>query len=113
MKLGALIRAHLPDFCWQTNYEVLTMLEPLNWDITSIHIAVALNNLVDLKCVECKKIKRLWATGREQKTLPIENLFLYRWRPDAPRNHNSRGLVSPPHLAAANTVRRSDHYETV
>lgn len=111
MRLGALIRAHLPDFCWQTNYEVLTMLEPLNWDITSIHVAVALTHLVDLQCVECKKVKRLWVP-REQKTLPIDNLFLYRWRPDAPRNLNSRGPAPPAHLAGANIARQSGRYET-
>lgn len=54
-----LILKYLPDFCWQTNPEILTMLEQVDEDIIENSMSVTLCRLYDMGLIKKKRVLRV------------------------------------------------------
>jgi len=59
MKISKFVRTILPDFCWQTRHEILTMMEYADEnfmnDLTEGNLGVSLRYYIGIGVVETKK----------------------------------------------------------
>lgn len=63
-----LLIAHLPDFAWQTSYEILTMLEVVDEDISENALKVLLHALWKKKLLDRKTVTRYLISRGSWKT---------------------------------------------
>lgn len=55
MTITQIIRSYLPQFCWQTRYEIVTFVEQINEDASIDCIGAAINKLKKRGEIESRK----------------------------------------------------------